>query len=292
MDWMNFWARNQMIEKYWGGRARKKAEEQRREKIYQHRLEISEAMSELSDAIMSLTTDHLVALDMNDTDMVDELLPLFPLAEVLSLQGMVGEEQRAFLEDHFGIEQPRYNIAQFIKAAVEREGIYSEWENLVGLSRMHCGKVWKTLIELVCRMRAPALMQNAIDAIGKIYYHFWLMEHENIDTAQVRYSSILSFLNQHSEDIQKEPYFHAFMLLQLELAKKYGGEASEYIPCFDAEGTCDMDGVPGLCFSVHKKGEYGFIHFYAVRERKNVGDPDLIWECPPGGKPPVVFFSE
>ncbi len=135
-------------------------------------------------------------------------------------------------------------------------------------------------------------MQQVVDQLGKILYHFWLLEHPDIDQAQIRYQSIISNLNFHAERYQKQPYLHAVMLLQMKLAESLGGQAADYVPCLLSDADYSMDGVPGMKFCVRKKEDYSFHKFYAVRSVENLDDLDLIWELPSEDGAPVVFYAE
>ncbi len=115
--------------------------EKRREGIFLHRSEITIGVINLRNLLTDLYLPVLLAFEPDDFDTLKELAPLFSMAEILSLQGDIGAKQRSYLQDHINNYQPRYNLGQFITAAVNREGIYPEWNDLTGLDEKHCGKI-------------------------------------------------------------------------------------------------------------------------------------------------------
>lgn len=273
-------------------KSQKKEEERHFEQISDCRSEIFHGIDELNDILLDLADSCLLSIEQNDLDNMKELAPLFPLEEVLSLQGYIGTEQRLFLRDYFNLTRPRYNVGQFTELATKRVGDYGDWRRLSGLEGMYCGQIWHTMIELVCRRRTPDTMQQVVDALGKILYYFWFLENGEMVPAKIRYTNIISDLNIHAAEYQKTPYLRAVMLLQVKLAEKYGGDVTDYEPCLDSDQTCDMDGKENLCFWVRGKDPSYFVHFYAVRVIKSPEDLDLIWELPAGGGAPEVFFAE
>ena len=260
--------------------------------IFAYRSEITNAVFELDSLLSNLAFPTMLAMEQKDLDDLEELAPLFPISEILSMQGYIGPEQQLFLQDYINLESPRFNLRQFTKAVIEREGVYPEWYALAGLDLTGCGQIWHTLIELICRRRVPEVMQQAVDLLGKILYSFWFLECADMQPAQTCYQNMISRLNLHAERDQKNPYLHAVMLLQNELSKKYGGMESDFIPMLDSDSACDMNGRAGFHFSVHRKDDTSFIHFYAVRRQDFPGEADLIWELPAGGDTPMIFFSE
>ena len=112
-------------------------------------------------------------IDEEKSNTLKELVPMFPIAEILSLQGCIGPTQEKFLRDYINIHQSRYNLKQFLTAAIEREGRYPEWNALCGLDETHCGQIWHTLIEILCRLHDPEKFQQVCDHLGSILYHFW-----------------------------------------------------------------------------------------------------------------------
>lgn len=274
-------------------RRQKKAQQKQIDMISTHRSEISNAIFALDSLLSDLSSPtSILAVKLEDLDALKELAPLFPISKILSMQGYIGPEQQLFLQDHINLTPPRYNLRQFTKAVIEREGVYPEWHDLADLDLTYCGQIWRTLIELVCRERVPEIMQQIFDLLGKILYHFWFLEHKDMKPAQVCYRNILSSINMHANREQKNPYLHAVMLLQHELSKKYGGTESDFIPCLDPDPTYDMEGRTGLVFWAHRKDDFSFAHIYAVRKQANPSEPDLIWELPAGGGTPTIFFSE
>ena len=272
-------------------RRQKKAEDRRSAQLTSHRKEIQNALAGLTSILDDLFSNCALSMKMDDLSAAQELIPLYPMAEILSLQGGVGPEQTAFLRDYLNAVQSRYNLDQFTTAAVRRLGIYPEWRSFTALERESCGLVWHTLIEAICRLRRPELMQSVIDALGAVLYHFWFLENSGMEQARVRYDQIIERLNIHAERDQKSPYLHAVMVLQMELAAIRGGTAGEYDP-IPEEGSADMDGVSGFCFCVRKLNDRKFHGRFAVRRCQIPGkEPDLIWELfPDGGH--AVFFSE
>lgn len=284
---------------------RQREEEERRQKLreelqqkqenllQQCRDEIEINASMITQILSDLSTPCQRAFAPADLHAVEELMPLFPMAEVLSLQGEIGPEQQAFLRDYLNRHQPRYNLAQFTRAAIDREGVYDQWNTLAGLSPTHCGQIWHTLIELVCRRRSADAMQGIIDCLGQILYLFWLLESTDTDAADVRYESIIENSNNHAASDQRHPPLHAVILLQVELSKAYGGEISDYIPCLVQEPTCSIPGESVLQYTVHRATPLDGVSFpraYLVRET-TYPNPDKIWELSPDHQP-TVFFSE
>lgn len=176
-------------------RKQKKEEKKREQEIVSQRGEIANAVFYLGLMLNELCFSQSYAIDERRSDDLKELLPLFPMAEILSLQGCVGLAQEQFLQDYINIHQTRYNLKQFLTAAIEREGIYPEWNALCGLSETHCGEIWHTFIEIICRVRAPEKFQDAVDRLAAILYHFWLLDHPDIGPAQIRFQTIISNLN-------------------------------------------------------------------------------------------------
>lgn len=273
-------------------RKQRKEQKKRNEKIAVHRAELIDGIFKLEEVLNDLYYTNTLAMEQEDLDDLQELAPLLPMAEILSLQGYIGAEQQCFLRDHLNLKRPRYNLGQFTDIAIKRAEGYSQWYELAELDNGHCGRIWHTLIEEICRQRVPEVMQQVVDHVGAILYHFWFLENEDMTPAQLRYQNFISSINIFAESDQQEPYLHAVMLLQNEMANRYGGTAKDYTPWLDEDEVCDMDGKEGYKFSVHKTGDYGFIHFCAVRKREKRGDPDLIWELPAGGGAPIVILSE
>ena len=273
-------------------RKQKKEQKKRDEKIKGHRTELNNGIFKLDEILSDLSFTNMLPMEQQDLDDLQELAPLLPMAEILSLQGYVGIEQQYFLRDYLNLKRPRYNLGQFTDIAVKRGTGYSQWRELAELDNEHCGKIWHTLIEEICRQRTPEIMQQVVDCIGAILHQFWFLENDDMMPAQLRYQNFISGLNIFAESDQQEPYLHAVMLLQSEMAKQYGGTEKDYTPWLDADSVRDMDGKAGFEFSVHKEGDTSFIRFYAVRKREKRGDPDLIWELPAGGGEPVVILSE
>ena len=288
MDWFTALALGFGLE----ARRQKKEQQKQAETISTYRSEIFQAMFALDSLLSDLSFSNILAMEQKDLTDLEELAPLFPIAEILSMQGYISPEQRLFLQDYINFKSPRFNLGQFTKAAIGREGVYPQWHALTGLDSTYCGQIWHTLIELIYRQRAPEVMQQAVDLLGKILYLFWFFACTDMEPAQIRYKKIISNLNIHAERDQKDPYLHAVMLLQIELAKKYGGTESDFIPCLDSDSSYNMDGRVGFDFSVYRKDDSSFIHFYAVRKRDTPGEPDLIWELPAGKGAPSIFFSE
>lgn len=273
-------------------RKQTKKRQERADTVSAYRSELSDAALTLSSLLSDLAFSQTLTMEQQELTALEELAPLFPMAEILSMQGYIGSEQRLFLQDYFNLTHSRYHLGQFTDSVIYRAGAYPEWYALAGLEQTHCGQIWHTFIELICRQRDPETMQRVVDLLGRILYNFWLLECANIIPAQTRWQTIISNLNRYAESDQKLPYLHAVMLLQSELAKKYAGLEADFLPQLDPESVSDMDGAVGLHFSVYRKDDPKFIHFYAVRQRTSPGEPDLIWELPAGGGAPVVFFSE
>lgn len=272
-------------------RRQKKEEDRRTSELAFHQKEIKSALIDLNSIFDDLFEACSLSMKEDDLSSAEELIPLYPMAEILSLQGDIGREQAVFLRDYLNAVQSRYNLDQFTTAAIRRCGIYPEWKSLTALEEENCGQVWHTLIEAICRLRRPASMQSVIDALGAILYHFWLLDNSDMEQPKVRYGQIIERLNFHAARDQQLPYLHAVMVLQMELAAICGGTAVEYDPALDAQ-SIDMDGRPGDCFWVRKREDHKFYRRFAVRQCKAPGrDPDLIWELLPSGKH-TVFFTE
>jgi len=273
-------------------RKQKKEQKKRAEKIQGHRTELNNGIFKVDEILSDLSFTNMLPMEQQDLDDLQELAPLLPMAEILSLQGYIGIEQQCFLRDYLNLKRTRYNLGQFTAITVNRGEGYSQWHELAELDNGHCGRIWHTLIEEICRQRAPEVMQQIVDCVGVILYQFWFLENDDMMPAQLRYQNFISSLNIFAESDQQEPYLHAVMLLQSEMASRYGGTERDYIPWFDADSVCDMNGKVGFKFSVHKEGDTSFIRFYAVRRREKRGEPDLIWELPAGGGEPIVILSE
>lgn len=287
MDWMSSLMLALGIEK----RKQEKEQRRRESELIEHRRLILSAASEINCLFGGTFIDYFAAMEDGALDSAQELIPLFPIAEILSMQGYVGTEQQIFLRDYLNASQTRYNLHQFVTAAVERRGVYAEWCTLTSLDPDHCGQVWHTLIEAICRLRRPELIQEIVDALGAILYHFYFLDNADMEPAKICYTRIIEGINFHAERDQKLPYLHAVMLLQMELSTIEGGLAQDYEPILEDE-SLDMDGVKGYCFWVKKTGEPGFHRRFAVRECFDPGkQPDLIWELH-HNTPHTVFFSE
>lgn len=276
---------------------RRKAEEERRQQredlLQQCRTMIEDNVTHLTQLLSELSTSCRLAFDPADLRAMEELMPLFPMAEVLSLQGEIGPEQQAFLRDYLNRHQPRYNLAQFTRAAIDREGVYDQWNALAGLSPTHCGQIWHTVIELVYRRWSPDVMQEIVDCISGILVPFWCMEFPSTDDEEILFGNIVDNLNSHSDSDQDQPHLHAVLLLQYELSQAYGGERPDYIPCLVREATCSVPGESVLQYTVHRTTPLDGVSFprtYLVREIAAPG-PDKIWELSPDHQP-TVFFSE
>lgn len=272
-------------------RREQKKEEHFAAEMEENTNKVSLALSELSSVLDDLFINCGLSLGDDKISSAQDLIPLYPMAEVLSAQGYVSAAQENFLRIYLIGSASRYNLHQFVTLAVERGEGYREWYNMTALEYERCGEVWHTLIEAICRLRRPEVMQSVVDAIGKILYHFHFLEEPTIDLMKLRYGHIINSLNIHAERDQRQPYLHAVMLLQTELAAAYGGVAQDYEPVPEDE-PLDMDGVQGYCFWVHKSDVPSFHHRFAVRECSEPGkQPDLIWELH-HTEPPTVFFSE
>lgn len=273
-------------------RRQDKARKKRQEEIRAHWNAIAKAVFDLSLLLNELTFSQSRAIEGKKLDDLRELAPLFPMAEILSLQGFVGPSQEDFLRDYFNIHSLRYNLRQFLTASIERESVYSEWYALCGLDETHYGQIWHTLTEIVCRRREAERFQEIADFLGAILYHFWLLEYPDIDEARIRFQSITDNFTRHANDIQNLPYLHAVMLLQRELSRKFGGEMTDYLPQLESERPFPMDGAEGLVFIAHNAHDYGFQRLYAVRKIYSPDDPDLIWELSGKDRTPTIFYSE
>lgn len=270
-----------------------KAAQKEKNRVYAHCMELDQAIYDLGKFLSDLCFAHSLSIKQADLDQLQELAPLFPMAEVLSMQGNIGTNQKQFLQSYLNIYPSRYNIAQFTNAAIHRTGMYPKWRTLAGLDENHCGSIWHTVIELICRQRDPQLLQRLVDLLGTIFYRFWLLENATMSLAEVRYGRIISHFNRYAQEDQQTPYLHAVMLLQAQLAEVFGGTEADFEPCPDEENFLEeIDSEPCLNFTVHRNDTVGFLHFYAVRIRNSPKSKDLIWELPPVGHEPVVFFKE
>lgn len=263
-----------------------------KKEIRVHRNAISEAVFNLSLLLNELALSQFLAIEEKKLDDLRELAPLFPMAEILSLQGFAGPSQEDFLRDYFNIHSPRYNLRQFLAASIERESVYPEWYALCGLDETHFGQIWHTLTEIICRRREPERLQEITNFLGTILYHFWLLEYSDIDAARIRFQFIIGNLTKHGNDIQNLPYLHAVMLLQRELSRKFGGKMSDYLPQLESTEPFPMDGAEGLVFIAHHDCDYGVQPLYAVRKINSPDDPDLIWKLSDKNRTPTVFYSE
>lgn len=288
MDWLTSLA----LAFSFSDRKQKEAQKKREEKITFHWNEIANEVFYLGLLLNELCFSQSYTIDEQRSNNLKELLPLFPMAEILSLQGCVGLTQEQFLQNYINVHSTRYNLKQFLTASIEREGIYSEWNALCGLSETHCGEIWHTFIEIMCRLRAPEKFQDAVNHLGAILYHFWLLDHPDIEPARIHFQNILSNLNMYAASDQELPYLHAVMFLQRVLSEEYGGELVDYLPKLSSEQPYPMDGTEGFLFAVQRKNDFGFRGSFAVRKTDEPHDCDLIWELSPEGEFSTVLFSE
>lgn len=270
----------------------KKEQQKRAEEIKSHWNEIANSVFYLGLLLNELCFSQCHTIDEEKSEVLKELAPMFPIAEILSLQGCIGPTQEEYLRDYINIHQSRYNLKQFLTATIEREGIYPEWNALCGLDETHCGQIWHTLIEIICRLRDPGKFQQICDHLGSILYHFWLLEHPDISPAQICFQNIVSNLNTYAASDQEQPYLHAVMFLQRVLSEKYGGELIDYYPKLSSDEPYLMDGTEGFLFHAQRKGDFDFIGSYAVRKTEEPHNCDLVWELPLKGGAPIVLFSE
>ena len=139
---MDFWA-NLALAFSFASHRKKKEQQKRAEEIKFHWNKIANSVFHLGLLLNELCFSQRAAIDKDKLEPLKELAPLFPLAEILSLQGYVGQTQEEYLRD-YNIHQSRYNLNQFLTAAIEREGKYSEWNALCGVDKVHCGQIWHT----------------------------------------------------------------------------------------------------------------------------------------------------
>lgn len=264
-------------------------EDERKDGTLACRETILSAVDNLQSLIRQLGEPQRSAISLSTLDLLLELAPLYPMSEVLYLQGYAGKKQEDFLQRYFMKHLPRYSLRQFLQFSIEREGPYEEWYSYCGLDADHCGRIWHTLIELVCRQRDTGKLQTVIDQLGAILYQFSFLEDRETDAEHTCYQQIIRFINQYGTSDQQTPYLHAVMLLQVILAKKLGGQPIAYIPILVWDEKPDMDGGEGLCFQVKKRNTPHFLRRYAVRTLKTPDDPDLIWELPDHGDPVVIL---
>lgn len=288
MDWLMALALTFLFEE----RLQKEKRQQREEEITSHWNEIVNAVFYLNLLLNELCFAQRYAVDKRRANDLKELAPLFPMAEILFMQGCVNPAQEQYLQNYFNIHQTRYNLEQFLELAIEREGAYQKWDALCGLREDHCGEIWHTLIELICRLREPEKFQQAADHLGAILYRFWFLDHSDMELVQIRFQNILASLNTYAAKDQKLPYLHAVMLLQRTLSEQYGGEITDYFPKLSSDKPYPMDGTEGVLFEVRRKDDFDFGGSYAVRKTAGLHDCDLIWELPPKGGAPIVLFSE
>lgn len=273
-------------------RKQKKEQKQREEEITVHLNEIANAIFYLRLLLNEMCYLQRYPIEKQKSDNLKELILLFPMAEILSLQGCVGPTQEQYLRNHINIHQPRYNLKQFLTASIDRESIYPEWNALCGLSETHCGEIWHTLIEIICRLRTPEKYQEIANHLGVILYHFWFLDHSDMEPAQIRYQNILSNLNMYAASDQDLPYLHAVMFLQRVLSEKYGGELPDYLPKLTSDQPYPMDGTEGFLFEVQRQDDFKFHGTFAVRKTEDPHNCDLVWKVFPRGGPPIVLFSE
>ncbi len=285
MDWSSFSLG------FAAGQQDKKRRKPKKE-IRAYRNAISEAVFNLSLLLNELALSQSCAIEEKKLDDLRELAPLFPMAEILSLQGFAGPSQEDFLRNYFNVHSLRYNLRQFLAASIEQESVYPEWYALCGLDEIHFGQIWYTLTEIICRRREPKRLQEIINYLGTIFYHFWLLEYPDIDAARIHFQFIIDNLTRHGNDIQNLPYLHAVMLLQRELSRKFGGEMSDYLPQLESTESFPMAGAEGLVFIAHHDRDYGFRRLFAVRKINSPDDPDLIWELSDKNRTPTGFYSE
>lgn len=266
--------------------------EERAKFVRERRAALDGAICEMCGFLSDLYEPHALGVAREAFEDLSELAPIAPIAGILCAQGSIGAAQSDYLTDYFNVHSSRYNLHQFTKAAVEREGVYARWHTLAALESTFCGQIWHTLIELICRSRDPQLMQKTVNMLGRILHHFSLLDQHDTASARICCGNMVSCLNTCAESDQQTPYLHAVMLLQSELAKKTGGAPQAFVPCAEEMPAFDMDGRTGAVFFVHRTDDLHFAARYAVRDRSTPDDADLIWQLPLDGGNPVVFFSE
>lgn len=286
MDWITAFGLGIAIAE----RTQKTEAGKRAKQITRHRLALSDEIHTLETILCDLSSSCTMSMEQRDLTNLKELVPLFPLAEILSLQGYIGIEQEAYLQVFFATSTGRYSLDQFKKLAIERMGRDSEWNCLAELNGSFCGQIWQTLIELLCRQRTPELLQQMVNAIGTILYHFRFLENTETLFVQTRYQEIINALNFHANECQKTGYLHAVMLLQDKLSETNGGSATDFEPRLNSEEPLLINGETTLSFSVY--GKEHFLRFYAVRKIRSPDEFDFIWELPAGGTSPEPFFAE
>ena len=157
----------------------------------------------MADLTLALTKDALVAVPGIGPERyrdLYELLPLYPLVSILSAQGHVGPCQQEWLRSY--LSDSRYNLYQLEQLAVRREGCWEEWRHLAALedTPKHCGEIWHTLIELLCQVRRPDLLQPITDALGTVMYRFhYLDPPKDSDLPEACFRRMIDDLNTFSE---------------------------------------------------------------------------------------------
>lgn len=227
------------------------------------------------------------------------LLPLFPVGEVLSLQGYIGEEQRALLQEYLSDEPDlcsKFNTGQIIRICVDREGPYQEWKELIGIDEESCGRLWQVLIEMVLRCDRADRMDEIVEYLIMIFHSFASLEGHGDDFWLPTYYQDMTYFNEHSERLQNTPYLHAVLLLQSLLAERSGGNLQDYAPKLSDDSPEMLVEDEGCYFFQVYYGEEPLsIRTFAVRKTEGSG-PDRVWELPSeDGKlidgPPVLFFE-
>ena len=94
----------------------KKEQQKRAEEIKSHWNEIANSVFYLGLLLNELCFSQCHTIDEEKSEALKELAPMFPIAEILSLQGCIGPTQEEYLRDYINIHQSRYNLKQFLTA--------------------------------------------------------------------------------------------------------------------------------------------------------------------------------
>lgn len=281
----------------------RREEKKRREQEKKRQETIEDFTSKINDALFQL--DHIlvdmwcspsaVHLDDGSFETLQELLPLFPISEALSLQADITSWQTDILLDHIALSMPRYNYGQFVEMSLRRNGAYPQWYALAGLDSSHCGQIWRTLTELFVRVRDDSMSQKIIDQIGEIFIYFAALGLSNIDFVHLRWKKFIETFNkQANELVQKDPYINSVATLQERIAAAFGGRPEEFIPLLDDTLPFPASYGPVLKFRVRKVNDKSFGASYAVRKFSSPSELSLIWNIPDKEdlSEPTVFFAE
>jgi len=268
--------------------------DQRREDLCAASEELFETMDQLITACgpVSLPEDFV-----EDS----KLASLYVVGEVLSAQGQISPEQKSYLKIWICNLNPRFNYAQFERSAIQRTGVYEEFQKIVGLTEKTCGTFWLTLLEAVYRSRRLDLLQKFYDCLVKIVWNFSYLAGKAAPFAEAICKRMLANYEYWSNAYQQTPYIHALMLLQTKLRDQRELPIEKQLLLRDQD--IRQDGRDFFVFDTYERlseADFGTSYGkYAVKALRSAGekldyehDKDLILYCQKGSQEFKVFYDE